>query len=112
MSLSELITGKQGLERALKSRDRAIVLFYASWCPFSRSFLPVFERSAKERPGRFFRVLVDDQPELCADYRVEVYPTVIFFKNEEVVLRLDGLAGFGLDEKGLSKFIADCDLEP
>ena len=110
--MSELVAGKRGLERTLKSRDSAIVLFYASWCPFSRSFLPVFERPAKERPDRFFRLLVDDQPELCADYRVDVFPTVIFFKNGEVVRRLDGSAGLGLDEKSLSEFIADCTLEP
>ena len=110
--MSELVAGKRGLERTLKSRDSAIVLFYASWCPFSRSFLPVFERTAKERADRLFRVLVDDQPELCAEYRVDVFPTVIFFKNGEVARRLNGLAGFGLDEKSLSEFIADCTLEP
>ena len=28
---------------AIESKDEAIVLFYASWCPFSQRFLPIFE---------------------------------------------------------------------
>ena len=34
-----LLGGASDLDEAVKSRDKLMVLFYASWCPFSRAFL-------------------------------------------------------------------------
>ena len=31
------------VSKEIESKDKAFVLFYASWCPFSQRFLPVFE---------------------------------------------------------------------
>jgi thiol-disulfide isomerase/thioredoxin len=40
------VSDKYDLERQLKKGKRVLVLFYASWCPYCRSFLAVFEKHA------------------------------------------------------------------
>lgn len=92
-----------GLDHILKSKDEAIVLFYASWCPFSKRFLPIFERYAKDKDKEScLCVKIDDKASLCEKYSVDVVPTVLFFKKGKVSKRLDGVPGKGLTEKQLT----------
>jgi thioredoxin-like negative regulator of GroEL len=95
-----------GLDDILKSKNRVFVLFYASWCPFSQRFLPVFEKYAQNKAQSCLRVKIDDKASLCEKYSVEVVPTVILFENGIVSKRLDGAPGVGLSEKQLTKLIS------
>ena len=97
-----------GLDLMLKSKDKVFVLFYASWCPFSQEFLPMFEKFAEDKTRSCIRVKTDDKATLCEEYSIDVVPTVIFFKNGKVARRLDGLSGVGLDEKQLIDFASKC----
>jgi len=97
-----------GLDHMLKSKDKIFILFYASWCPFSQSFLPMFEKFAEDKTQSCIRVKTDDKATLCEEYSIDVVPTVIFFKNGKVARRLDGLPGVGLDEKQLIDFAGKC----
>jgi thiol-disulfide isomerase/thioredoxin len=89
------------LEDTLRSKDTVFVLFYASWCPFSRRFLPTFEKFAQDRTRTCLSVVVDDKASLCEKYSVEVYPTVLVFEKGKVARRLDGVLGVGLSEEQL-----------
>jgi thiol-disulfide isomerase/thioredoxin len=91
-----------GLDGILKSKDKAIVLFYASWCPFSQRFLPVFDKYAKDKADTCLRVVTDDKASLCEKYSVDVVPTVLLFEKGKVKKRLDGKPGAGLTEKQLT----------
>ena len=86
----------------LKSKDSVIVLFYASWCPFSQEFLPIFEKFAQGKTQSCVRVKIDDKASLCEKYSVEVVPTVLLFEKGVVAKRLDGRPGVGLKEKQLT----------
>jgi len=88
-------------ERDLKSKETTFVLFYASWCPFSRAFLPVFEEYAKRNPHQCMSVVVDDKPDFCDKYSIEYYPTVLLFKKGKLEKRLDAAPGEGLTRKQL-----------
>ena len=90
-------------EDSLKGKEKAFVLFYASWCPFSQRFLPIFEEYAKSNPEECVTVMIDFKPELCDKYAIEYYPTVLLFKNGKVDKRLDASPGKGLTEKQLMK---------
>jgi thiol-disulfide isomerase/thioredoxin len=98
------------LLRVLNSRDRVAVLFYASWCPFSRRFLPLFKEKAGDKDC-FARVVINDDEALAEKYSINVYPTVIFFEKGKISKRLDGRSGAGLNEKELADFINKCGLE-
>ena len=100
------INVEYGLEETLKSKSKAVVLFYASWCPFSQRFLPTFEKYSKSRPESCLRIVTDDKASLCEKYEVEVVPTVLVFEKGKVKKRLDGAAGIGLSEKQLLDFVS------
>ncbi len=95
------------LDEMLKTKERVIALFRATWCPFCVAFLPVFERHAA-REGLSFLVVKDDQENMGDRYSVEVVPTVLFFEKGKVAKRLDGVPGMGLNEKQLTAFIDAC----
>jgi thiol-disulfide isomerase/thioredoxin len=87
----------------IEGKDEAFVLFYATWCPFSQSFLPVFEEYARSNPQECMSVIVDDRPDLCEKYAIEYYPTVLFFKKGKIHKRLDAEPGVGLNKKQLAE---------
>jgi thiol-disulfide isomerase/thioredoxin len=85
----------------IKNKDKTLVLFYATWCPFSRRFLPIFEEYSRNNPRDCLSVIVDDEPDVCDEYAIEYYPTVIMFKKGKVHKRLDAEPGVGLDKEQL-----------
>lgn len=99
------IDAEYDLDDAIKGKGIVFVLFYASWCPFSRSFLPIFEKYAQENPQGCLRVKTDDKAKLCKKYSVTVVPTVLIFEKGEVTKRLDGIPGAGLNEKQLKRLV-------
>ena len=92
---------KSEINEELKQKDKAFVLFYATWCPFSQRFLPIFEEYAKSNPKECLSVIIDDKPDVCEEYSIEYYPTVILFKKGKVHKRLDAQPGVGLNRKQL-----------
>jgi len=93
------------IDKMLKSKDKAVVLFYATWCPFSQMFLPKFKKYSKTHPEKCVEIITDDKSSLCEKYSVDVVPTVLVFENGKVTKRLDGEPGVGLSEKQLLDFV-------
>jgi thiol-disulfide isomerase/thioredoxin len=89
------------IQDEIKGKEKAFVLFYATWCPFSQQFLPIFEEYAKSNPQQCLSVIADDKPDVCEEYSIEYYPTVILFKKGKVQKRLDAEPGIGLNKKQL-----------
>ena len=104
MVKEELELKEGSIEDILRSKDKTYVLFYASWCPHSQRFLPIFKAYEKDNPTQCLRVMIDYKPELCDKYSIDYYPTVILFKKDKVHKRLDATPGAGLTKKQLSKF--------
>jgi thiol-disulfide isomerase/thioredoxin len=94
---------KNSVDDELKSKEKAFVLFYASWCPYSQRFLPIFEEFAKGHPKECLSIVIDDKPDLCEKYEIDYYPTVLLFKKGEVEKRLDATPGLGLTKKQLKE---------
>jgi thiol-disulfide isomerase/thioredoxin len=107
--MSVLVHSQQELNECLKAQPKVAVLFYASWCPFSRRFLPLFEQQAKGKEC-YRRVIVDELDDLVDKYEIEFYPTVIYFEKGKIVRRLDAVHEVGLNDDQLAKFVADCRL--
>ena len=97
----------ENVEEILKSKEKAFVLFYASWCPFSQKFLPVFKKYQDSHPNDCLTVKIDFKPDLCDKYSVEYYPTVLLFKKGKIKKRLDATPGAGLTEKQLNELTAN-----
>lgn len=93
----------ENFEQSLKNKEKMLVLFYASWCPFSQEFLPIFKNYAKSNPDKYMSVMIDNKSDLCEKYSIKYYPTVLFFKKGIVEKRLDGKPGEGLTEQQLTE---------
>jgi thioredoxin 1 len=71
----------------------AMVDFWATWCGPCRIVAPVVEQLADEYGERGLRVGkldVDENPQTAARYGVRSIPTILFFKDGELVDRLVG----------------------
>jgi thiol-disulfide isomerase/thioredoxin len=106
--MSQIIRERRELAELLGSNDRVFVLFYASWCPFSLAFLPVYEKHAARGGPSFVRMTLDGNEDLFNEHAIEVYPTVVFFKAGKAHKRLDGKHLAGLKEAQLTDLIAAC----
>jgi thiol-disulfide isomerase/thioredoxin len=95
------------IDDELKSKENAFVLFYATWCPYSQRFLPIFQEYAKNNPQECVSIIIDDKPDLCEKYEIEYYPTVLMFKKGAVKKRLDATPGLGLSKKQLKELTSN-----
>ncbi len=95
------------IDDELKSKEKAFVLFYATWCPYSQRFLPIFQEYAKNNPQECVSIIIDDEPDLCEKYEIEYYPTVLMFKKGAIEKRLDATPGLGLTKKQLKELTSN-----
>ena len=89
----------------IEDKDRVLTLFYAKWCSFSQRFLPIFNAYKQSNPTKCLSFTLDDNSEICKEFSIKYYPTVIMFKNGKVEKRLDSKPGIGLDKEQLENFI-------
>ena len=81
-------------EEVLKSKLPVLVDFAADWCGPCKMMSPVIDELAEEYDGRILvgKVNVDENDAICQEYGIMNIPTVLFFKNGELVNRHVGFA--------------------
>ena len=73
----------------LQSTEPVLVDFYGDWCGPCRKQSPVIDELAAEGI-KTLKVNIDDEPEVTAAFKINSLPTLLIFRNGEVVNRLVG----------------------
>jgi thioredoxin 1 len=68
-------------EQKLASKEPFVVDFWAPWCPTCIEMLPTVEEVAGESHIPFYKVDIDEQPEMKERNRIKAIPMLMYFKD-------------------------------
>ena len=64
----------------------SIVDFYADWCVPCKKYIPILDKIEKEfKDITIYKVDVDKNPYIASEYFVSSIPTVLIFKDGDIV---------------------------
>jgi thioredoxin 1 len=102
------------LESATNSSN-SLILFYADWCGYCKSFVPIFEDSVKNFSNQkilFGGVkLNEDENPLWDKYGINAVPTLIAFSKSTIKDRRDAKMGVGLTKSDMESILSNIGTE-
>ncbi|RPA86851.1 thioredoxin domain-containing protein [Ascobolus immersus RN42] len=98
------ITSKAAFDEAIKKDKLVVVDFFATWCGPCRVIAPkVVSFSQEYTDVDFYKVDVDEVPDVASEVQVKAMPTFMFFKNGERVGEVVG-ANPQVLKQGIEKY--------
>lgn len=79
-------------DKAISESPICLVDFWADWCIPCRRVAPILEELSKEYEGRveFYKLNVDENPEIASKYKITSIPTMIIFKEGQPIDKIVG----------------------
>lgn len=104
--MSEVILNASNFEEeVINSKEPVLVDFFATWCGPCKMIAPFIAQLADKYEGRMkvCKADVDEVPDIASSYGVSSIPTLLIFKDGEVVAQRIGGANLAV----LDAFIMD-----
>ena len=90
------ITAEQWSEE-VQEGELVLVDFWADWCQPCKMMLPVFQKLEEETAGlKIVKVDADKNADLVEEFGIASIPTMLLFKNGELVWTLTGAKPLGV----------------
>lgn len=87
-----LIFSDLEIEKLLTENQIVLLVFSTKWCVPCRKMKPIFEIIQQERPNmKVVFIDADINKELMKNYSVNAIPTLIIFKNTDIIYRHTGI---------------------
>ena len=92
MGKLEYVNADDFEEKVLKSDVPVLIDFYADWCGPCKMMEPALEEAADQFAGKLkiYKLNVDDNPYLAAQYQIMSIPAMLFFKDGAPVHQIIG----------------------
>lgn len=85
--MTSTVSDENFVQEVLQSKIPVLVDFWAEWCGPCRMFAPVLDEVSEELKDRvkIVKVNIDENPEISAKYGVRSIPTMILFRDGEML---------------------------
>ena len=88
----EVTITSENFKKLQESGQPYVIDFWATWCGPCRMVAPAISELAEEYDGKIVvgKCDVEDNEELAAEFGIRNIPTILFFKNGQVVDKIIG----------------------
>ncbi len=105
--MAKAITQREWQAEVLNSPVPVLVDFWAVWCGPCRLIAPIVEELARQYEGKLkvYKVDVDQEQSLAMQYGIMSIPTLLLFKNGQVVEQIVGALPKSAIEQRIAKHL-------
>ncbi len=108
MSKKVLELNVNDFDQEVMSSDRLVVVdFWAQWCGPCKILSPIMDNLSETFEGKvkITKVNVDEQPELTTRFKIMSLPTILFFKDGEIIEKIAGMRNEADLQKTIEKHL-------
>jgi len=97
----EKLDQKEYLSKVTEKKETVLIDFYASWCGPCKMYAPVLEKVSENAAIPFYKMDIDEAPEIAERLRIMSVPTIKIFQGGREAGSMTGVRS----EADLRKFI-------
>jgi len=101
------LTDQNFNQEVLNAQGLVLVDFWAAWCGPCRTIAPIIEELAQEYAGRIKvgKLNVDENRETANRYNIQSIPTLLLFKDSQILEQLIGVQPKQVLKKAIEKHL-------
>jgi len=105
--MAKVFTDQNFEQEVLSSQKPVLVDFWAPWCGPCQMMGPIIEELAEELEGKVVvgKLNVDENPQMAQKYGIMGIPTLLVFKNGQVVEQFVGVQPKEVLKQALLSFL-------
>ncbi len=107
MMASPVKLSDSNLDEILRENSLVVVDCWAEWCGPCKMLAPIINELSEDYEGRALigKLNVDENPRTSMKHRLMAIPTLLFFKDGELVDQIVGVVPKTTIEKTISKYL-------